>query len=218
MNKNLEKYGVAGIDFTDISTARGYTYTDNLGGFPTTNLACLENPFIEQLNSAKYILDFGCGVGRNLPWIMNHTSAHYVGIDPNKDMLKYFWPVQEAEGHDILHWKDRVNLFSSFDEISSDIKFDYVVSTFVMQHLGYRFSTDKKMNLTDITNQILTMVNDGCIFWLLEHDSEEKWIDRWLEETNIKLDVYIRTYKGLKELTHRDHATTDGNHLMIFKT
>ena len=216
--KNLERFGIAGRDYPDMKMARGYTYTAKDGSFPSTNLACDENPYVDVVENAKYILDFGCGVGRNLPWIMENTEAHYYGLDPNEDMHKYFWEVQRSEGNPVEEWQSRVTLVRSFDEIIDGIEFDCVVSTFVLQHLGYRFDMPGRMNLTDIGNEILTRLREGGILWALEHDSEERWIERWLKETGIKLDVYIRTYKGLEELTHRDHAAPrGGNHLMIFK-
>ena len=214
----LEKYGVAGQDYKDVEFAKGDTYTRSDGSFPSTNLACRDNPYIDELNVSKYILDFGCGVGRNLPWIMENTTATYIGLDPNTTMTGYFWEVQSKQGYDIEAWKDRVIICNSFDEIPSGIKFDYIVSTFVLQHLGYRYSRNDTMNLTNITQNIFKYTNDNSVWFAIEHDSEENWIPRWLRESNINLDVYIRTYKGLIELTDRDHcAPNGGHHLMIFK-
>jgi SAM-dependent methyltransferase len=113
----LKKFGVAGKDYEDATSAKGDTYTTLDGGFPPTNLACSDNPFIEELNSSKYILDFGCGVGRNLPWIMENTNAIYIGLDPNTTMTKYFWDVQIEQGHDVESWKDRVQLYNDFNDI-----------------------------------------------------------------------------------------------------
>ena len=158
--KNLERFGIAGRDYPDMKMARGYTYTARDGSFPSTNLACAENPYTDELDTAQHILDFGCGVGRNLPWIMENTSAHYYGLDPNKDMHKYFWEVQESEGNPVDEWRDRVTLVTSFDELP-DVEFDYVVSTFVLQHLGYRFDRPGRMNLTDIGKEILTRLRES---------------------------------------------------------
>lgn len=218
LEKKLMKYGIASKNYEDATSARADTYTKSDDSFPSTNLACPENPYKVELTTAKYILDFGCGVGRNLPWVMNNTSAHYVGLDPNTNMTKYFWDVQEKEGHDVSTWKSRVSLYNEFSEIPNEIKFDYVISTFVMQHLGYRFINFGYFNLTDIMNNIKLRMNNGAVFFAIEHDSEEDWIPRWQKESNISLDVYIRSYTGLPELTDRDHcAPNGGHHLMIFK-
>jgi len=219
MGKTLKKFGCAGKDFTDLSSARGNTYTTHSDEFPSTNIACSENPFKEQLKTAKYILDFGCGVGRNLRWIMENTDANYIGLDPNTNMTQFFWDVQYKEhGKIVDQWKHRAMIVNQFSQISTNIKFDYVISTFVLQHLGYRYVVINGMNLTDITQQIISFMNDGAVFFAIEHDSEELWINKWLQECHINLDVYIRGYKGLPELTHRDAtAPNGGHHLMIFR-
>lgn len=216
--KILKKFGYAGMDYNDLATARGNTYTTLSDGYPSTNIGCNENPFKEQLKTAKYILDFGCGVGRNLRWIMENTDANYVGLDPNTNMTQFFWDVQYKEHGNIAdQWKNRVTLVKEFSEIESNIKFDYVVVTFVLQHLGYRYHVEDGYNLTELTKNILLRMNIGAVFFAIEHDSEEHWIDRWTKECDITLDVYIRSYKGLPELTHRDNCTYGGHHLMIFR-
>jgi SAM-dependent methyltransferase len=216
--KHLKKFGYGGVDYTNMADARGNTYTTSDNRHPTTNFACQDNPYTEQLYSAKYILDFGCGVGRNLSWIMENTDAHYVGLDPNDSMTQFFWEVQSSEHGDVEHWKERVTLVNDFSKIDNSIKFDYVVTTFVLQHLGYRHTVEDGLNLTEITQNILSRMTDGAVFFSIDHDSEEDWIQRWLKECDIQLDVYIRSYKGIPELTHRDNtAPNGGHHLMIFK-
>lgn len=216
--KILKKFGYGGVDYTELHIARGNTYTTRDDKFPSTNMACAENPFTEQLKSAKYILDFGCGVGRNLQWIMENTDAKYIGLDPNKDMTKFYWDVQRMDRGEVEHWKERATVVNEFSEIDESIKFDYVIVTFVLQHLGYRHHVEGGYNLTEITKNILSRMNDGAVFFAIEHDSEEPWIERWLDECRINLDVYIRSYKGLPELTHRDNtAPNGGHHLLIFR-
>ena len=122
------------------------------------------------------------------------------------------------QGYNINQWKHRVILVNDFNQISPGVKFAYVISTFVLQHLGYRYDHPTTMNLTDITQQIKSMSNQDAVWFALEHDSEEDWIPRWMSENNINLSVYERSYKGLPELTERDHtAPNGGHHLMIFK-
>lgn len=73
------------------------------------------------------------------------------------------------------------------------------------------------MNLTNITQSIIKVSKPGTVFFHIEHDSEENWIERWTKENNITLDVYIRSYKGLPELNDRDYTAAGGHHLMIWK-
>lgn len=214
----LKKYGVADKEYTNAQEAKGDTYTRLDGSFPPTNLACVENPFTAELQTAKYILDFGCGVGRNLPWIMENTDAIYIGLDPNTNMTDYFWEIQNERGYSKEDWEGRVFVFNEFEEIPTSIKFDYVVSTFVLQHLGYRYEVPEGLNITGITKSIKEKCNPDAVWFALEHDSEEDWIPRWTEECSINFKTYIRSYKGLPELADRDHtAPSGGHHLMIFK-
>lgn len=214
----LRKYGVADKDYTTAHDAKGDTYTRLDGSFPSTNLACAENPFAAELRTAKYILDLGCGVGRNLTWVMENTDAIYIGLDPNTTMTEYFWEVQKDRGYLEESWEDRVFIYNEFSEIPDTIRFDYVVSTFVLQHLGYRYTVSEAFNITGITKSIKGKCNPGAVWFALEHDSEEDWIPTWAEECNIIFETYIRSYKGLPELTDRDHtAPNGGHHLIIFK-
>jgi len=214
----LTKYGVANKDYQNAQEARGDTYTRLDGSFPPTNLACKDNPYIEELSKAKYILDLGCGVGRNLPWVMENTNAIYIGLDPNTTMTDYFWEVQAEREYDTSTWKDRTFVYNDFSQIPKNVKFDYTVSTFVLQHLGYRHDSPEILNLTGITENVLSRCNSGAVWFALEHDSEEDWIPRWSSENNITFDVYIRSYKDLPELADRDHvAPNGGHHLIIFK-
>ena len=214
----LKKYGVADKNYSNAQDAKGDTYTRLDGSFPPTNLACAENPFITELQSAKFILDFGCGVGRNLPWIMENTDAVYIGLDPNTNMTDHLWEIQNERGYSKEDWEGRVFIFNEFEEIPTSVKFDYVVSTFVLQHLGYRYEVPEGLNITGITKKIKERCNSGAVWFALEHDSEEDWIPRWTAECSIDLETYIRSYKGLPELADRDHtAPNGGHHLMIFK-
>jgi SAM-dependent methyltransferase len=217
MNK-LKKYGVADKNYSNAEEAKGDTYTQMDGGFPPTNLACKENPFIQELQNAKYILDLGCGVGRNLPWILENTTAIYVGLDPNTTMTEHFWEVQATRGYEKEAWQERVIVCNDFSEIDSEIKFDYVVSTFVLQHLGYRYEVAEGLNITGITKEVRSRCNPGAVWFALEHDSEENWIPIWAGECDLSFEVYLRSYKGLPELTERDHtAPNGGHHLILFK-
>lgn len=188
--------------------ARGYTYTTRDDGFPSTNLACDDNPFANDVLLADAILDFGCGVGRNLPWIHENTHAHYYGVDPNPVMLDNFWKVTDPKYDDGTVW-----LGDSFENIPENTGFDVVVSTFVMQHLAYEFTPEGVMNLTDITQEIMKYTREGTIWFLLEHEMERPWLDRWFDENDIEPDVFIMNYGGQPDLVHRGQYS----HLVIWR-
>lgn len=215
-DKKLLEYGVSRSEniineaksakVEEYLVARGYTYTMRDDSFPSTRLANDNNPFNDDVLVAKNILDFGCGVGRNLPWIYENTEATYYGIDPNQVMLDNFWVVTDKK------YKDRTVLMSDFSELPDGLIFDMVVSTFVFQHLGYR-SPEDAMNVTDMTQKIMQYTRKGTIWFLLEHEGEESWLDRWFTENDIEPDVFELNYTGLPEMTHRGTAA----HLIIWK-
>ena len=90
--QKLKKFGVADKYYETAESAKGDTYTRRDGSFPPTNLACLENPFISELQSAKYILDLGCGVGHLINFLKKQnfdTVNNYVGLDINQKYINH---------------------------------------------------------------------------------------------------------------------------------
>lgn len=217
MDKVLEKFGVASRDYETKEHAMSDTYTTRDGRWVTTPFACNDNPYSQEFLNAKNVLDIGCGCGRNLRWFMENTNAHYWGLDPNATQLQYFWELNDTK------WKDRVSLMMHFNQLPLPL-FDVVVSTFVFMHIGFR-PPEGVMNVVDITKEVMKHTVNGCVWFLWEHDGEEKWIDYWAHECNIPLEtppnVYMRNYSGkdFDILTHRNNLVPDrtGHHLMIFK-
>lgn len=216
MTKILKEFGVSksenilaeakgsGVDVRAV--ARGYTYTTRDDEFPPTPLTFEGNPFNDEILAAKNILDFGCGVGRNLPWIAENTDAIYYGLDPNPVMLEQFWHVTDQK------YGNMAFLLKSFEDVPKDVVFDVVVSTYVFQHIGYR-TPDDVMNSTDLTQEIMKHTRKGTIWFLLEHEQEESWLDRWFTENKIKPDFFELNWSKMPELTHRGIDA----HLVMFK-
>ena len=203
MTKELKPYGVAGIQFNEAELAAGYTYTTRDGKLFSTPLVFPDNPHNDLVKNAHAILDIGCGVGRNLEWIMENTTAIYIGLDPNESMIKYFWDYNQKYKN-----YNRVFLCKNYEEVDAvlanmnNVPLSVVVSTFVFQHIGYR-PPEGEMNVTDITTALTKHTNDDTVWILYEHDWEEEWIGRWINDTGLYPDVYIRDYAGIEELTHR---------------
>ena len=203
-DKVLQGYGVADARYKNSNEAYKNTYTTEFGALVPTPLIFPDNPHNDLVLKSKNVLDFGCGIGRNLLWIMNDTEAHYWGIDTSPEMRQYFWDIQHPR------YQPRVTLLPNFEGMG-DVKLDVVVVTFVFQHIGYR-PEPPAMNITDITQEINKYCHDDTVWILYEHDWEEPWIERWMMENGIVFDFYKRDYTGIEELTHRSP-----HHMMIFK-
>lgn len=187
--------------------AKSAVYRKANGEWPSTPLVFPENPFNNQVLQADWILDFGCGCGRNLRWVMENTHANYVGVEPNHSLRQWFHSMQN--GYDPFRVTTVENPMFMVDGLA-----DVVVSTFVFQHLGYKFTdgTDT-MDLTDITKLLMRKCRPGAVWIMYENEAEGPWIDRWLRETGISLDVYFRDYYWYPDLADRGP-----HHLMIWRT
>lgn len=185
VDKELIPFGVSIAPYKNAMEARGYTYNTRDNEFPPTPIFSTINPFNDTIRAAKNVLEIGCGVGRNLPIIMEETTAHYYGVDPNDDMTKYFWDIQPDK------WKDRVTLCKTFEELPPEIKFDFVMVTFVFQHIGFR-PPFGQMNVADITLQAMKYTTNGTVWFVLEHEREEIWQQRWMDMCGITPTVYFK--------------------------
>jgi SAM-dependent methyltransferase len=203
--KKLVEYGVAAHHFNTAQEAHSHTYMTRDGRAVPTPLIFPDNPYNEAVKNAKVILEIGSGTGRNLPWIMNNTTAHYIGVEPNPSMHQFFWDIQPKE------YQNRVSLHKSFDELNPELKVDIVVVTFVFQHVGYR-PPEGQMNITDITEAARAFCTRDTVWIMYEHDWEEQWIGRWTEENDILPQVYKRDYAGIPEIAERG-----AHHLIIWK-
>lgn len=217
MQKTLTPYGVSIDNYQNADHAKGYTYTTNDGGFPPTPVLSPLNPFNEDIKNAQNVLEIGGGVGRNLPFVMENTSAHYYMVDPNQKMHDYFWEIQSEK------YKDRVTLCTSFDQLPVDIKMDFVLVTFVFQHIGFR-PPFGQMNVADITLEAMKHTRNGTVWFVLEHEREEIWQSRWMSACGITPDVYFKPggnhsgggtipYPEFESMAHRGND----NNIIIFK-
>jgi SAM-dependent methyltransferase len=211
IGKKLERYGVAGIDFDSVDKAKAFTYDTKERNFPSTELIFKENPFTQDILTAKNILEIGCGVGRNLPWIMENTKAKYFGVDPNPSMLQYFWEVNPNP-----EYRSRAKIHTDFSKLKT-VQFDVVLCTYVFQHISYR-PQPPEMDIDDITQEIFTMTHPGTVFIFIEHDKEEPgWIERWIESNKILPDVFIRDWTVSGRCSQEHQCDRGTHHLIIFK-
>lgn len=212
-NKRFLPYGLAAEHYTTAKRARGMMYTTAQDTLPPTRIIFDDNPYNDIVEKAKVILDFGCGIGRNLPFIMENTSAHYIGVEPNASALQYFWTIQNNPDEFEFrtdNWEQRVTLLSTIAEITQSI--DVVISTFVMMHL--HTPPPGIMGPVEMVNEIRQHTHPGTVWIFYEHEREKAgWQQAWLDECGIIPQVYKKDYIGWEELTHRG---TD-HHLIIWK-
>jgi len=200
-NKQFKAFGVASPLHLTPAIARSYTYeadreSDPNKKFPGTPFINDDNPFNEKVRNAKNILEIGCGVGRNVPYLMENTAAKYTGLDPNKvGMLDHFWDIVPTK------YQDRVTITDTFDDLKGE-KFDLIICTFVLQHIGYRPDSET-MNIDDITQKVMEHTSQGTVWFLLEHNFEEDWQTKWMAANGIVPDVFIQPWTRFPELRHR---------------
>jgi SAM-dependent methyltransferase len=188
MEKAFKPWGAAAGMYITPAQAADMNYLTKEGGFPPTPFDHSDNPYRNDLPHIKNVLEIGCGVGRNLPFFMENTKARYFGVDPNPSMIKHFWGMQDPV------WKPRTYLTQEFDDTIKATKFDMVVSTFVLQHFTLR-PPPHIMNANDITKEIMKYTTEDCLWFMLEHDHEDKgWQGQWFIAHNIDPDVYIEAW------------------------
>jgi 2-polyprenyl-3-methyl-5-hydroxy-6-metoxy-1,4-benzoquinol methylase len=109
--QQYEKKGLSYWSSENIKDARLKTFDDDIRRF-------------NQLTNINYetILDFGCGNGGLLKIIKEKKDKNIIGIELNKDLLKYL----NAES---------INTFASISEISQNINFDCIMLNHVLEHL-----------------------------------------------------------------------------------
>ena len=215
--KELIPYGVSVLKYANANDARGHTYTTKTDEYLPTPFISPINPFNEDILVSKNVLEIGGGIGRNLPFVMEQTNANYYSVDPNDEMTQYFWEVQDNK------YKPRVTLCKTFDDLPIDMKFDFVIVTFVFQHIGFRPSS-LQMNVTDITREAMKHTQSGTVWFVLEHEREEVWQQRWMDECNITPNVYFKpggNYAGGGVIPYPEFecmtARGNDNNIVIFK-
>lgn len=198
--KTFRKFGVASKNYDNHFDAATDTYGTKSGIWPPTPICIPENPFLEECKHARNVLEIGCGVGRNLHSVMTETNANYYGIDPNENMTRWFW-----EHGDNSKWRDRAVIGNSFDVLPKDLRVDLVLSIFVLQHIGFR-PDSSTMDVYDIGMKIKEYTVDGCIWYMLEHNHEERdWLQVWLTMMEFVpvIKIPVESVPSLHEMTSR---------------
>jgi SAM-dependent methyltransferase len=87
--------------------------------------------YIKEICNGKNVLDIGCGFGLGGYFLFQNKTKSYIGIDINKDAIKY------AKSH---FESDKVKYFcSDAEKIKIKNEFDIIVSFDVIEHLNNHF-------------------------------------------------------------------------------
>ena len=111
MKKKFEPWGRwngTGKIFT-LDDAKFYTYLTDEGEHIPTPIINDDNPFNDEIINSNNILEIGCGVGRNVQYLLDNTNSNYIGVDPNREMTKWFW--------DVVDKNSRVKLLNNLIKI-----------------------------------------------------------------------------------------------------
>ncbi len=106
----------------------------------------MQDPFLSKLVAGAYILDFGCGSGRDTKYFLGHGFS-VDAIDGSKEMCRR---ASEITGIKVKHML--------FDELSDKDKYDAIWACSSILHLSYDALLDvlKKM--------LIALKDDGLIY------------------------------------------------------
>jgi len=111
-------------------------------------------------NDQHLILDFGCGIGRNIFAIANnYPNVNIIGYD-NSSMIS------RAEEYSVLRYNKKVKDYNNLKLISDwnqlkCLKFDFIFATLVFQHIN---ELDLSLYLKDIKGMTEKLIVSGRRF------------------------------------------------------
>jgi len=131
------------------------------------------------IKGCKKVLEIGCGIGRNAQHFMDKTSAHYYGFDTSETSLKYFREMGFPE--------DRYYISREMDETILEQEYDFVFSTYVLNHIGFskdNIPDDDIHDSVSIADKLWpTLKKNGYWMSFELHQGQNKWHpDRWHKE------------------------------------
>lgn len=206
----LVAYGFTGSMRFDTAAAAAYwTYQTRDGRLVPTPL---DFPGIdrrdevrETVERASAVMEIGCGIGRNMPWIMDHSAAHFYGVEPNADMFRFFWDVQDRKH------APRVTL--SPELFPETVKADVVLTVMALQHLAVKPPAGA-MDHVEITREVIRRnCRPGTLWVHFESECDGDWLNDWTRACGITPLVYWRNYDGIPELNHR----LSTHHLIVWR-
>jgi SAM-dependent methyltransferase len=124
-------------------------------------------PFIGDKNKSISVLDFGCGVGRNI-FDFSHKFKNwkFYGYD-NPNMLKKAKEYSIKKFNKNIEDYPNIQLFSEWDTLTS-FRFDCIYATIVFQHIHEKDLNNYLQDIKQMTNKLVVSgrrFNDDMVDW-----------------------------------------------------
>jgi SAM-dependent methyltransferase len=124
-------------------------------------------PFIGDKNKSISVLDFGCGVGRNI-FDFSHKFKNwkFYGYD-NPNMLKKAKEYSIKKFNKNIEDYPNIQLFSEWDTLKS-FRFDCIYATIVFQHIHEKDLNNYLQDIKQMTNKLVVSgrrFNDDMVDW-----------------------------------------------------
>lgn len=115
------------------------------------------------------ILEIGCGWGRNAEYFRNKLNVKYYGFDPSEASKDWF------EKQNLP--KERFYFSKEVDEEIMSHKYDFIFSTFVLQHVGWPpGKLNEKFNVDAIIKCLIpTLKDEGMMMFYELHKGQNDW-------------------------------------------
>jgi 2-polyprenyl-3-methyl-5-hydroxy-6-metoxy-1,4-benzoquinol methylase len=164
----------------------------------------LEHMGDENLN--KNVLDFGCGVGRNIiPLSIERKNWNFIGYD-NINMLKKLEEYSLFRFHKNIDEYTNIKFFSDWEYLKTK-KFDIVYCTLVLQHIY-------EPQLSVYINDFKKMTNFLIVYGRRFNDEHQKSTWKILEENGL---IPYKFYQGNEEIEYNSEGNLHDHSLAIYQ-
>lgn len=140
-NQTLSYYNINAKTFTEETLNVDFSYT--------------QNKFLDKLNKGAYILDFGCGSGRDTKYFLDRGYS-VEAIDGSEELCKI---ASEYAGIEVK------NMF--FQDLQEDVKYDAIWACSSILHLPY----DELMDV--IKKMVVALKENGLIYTSFKYGTFE---------------------------------------------
>lgn len=161
-------------------------YNQNAGSFiegtVSVDFSDIQNRFMDKLNKESYILDFGCGSGRDTK-VFLENGYHVEAIDGSEELCKF---ASEHTGIKVKHMY--------FQELSEINKYDAVWACSSILHLPYD-------ELVNVMKKIKISLKDNGLFYTSFKYSDFEGMRNgryFIDMTEDRINKLLKEVEGFK--------------------